>query len=81
MKKTSISKSRGKRSEDMQPEYDFDYRKAKPNRFANRIAKDRLVVVLDPEVSKVFTDSESVNAALRALITGLPKESKPEAHK
>jgi hypothetical protein len=67
--------------EDMQPEYDFDYTKAKPNRFAGRIAKDRLAVLLDPEVSKVFTDSESVNAALRALITALPKSPKREAHK
>ena len=41
MKKTSTSKSREKRSDDMQPEYDFDYTKAKPNRFAGRIAKDR----------------------------------------
>ena len=57
MKKTPTSKSRGKRSEDMLLEYDFDYTKAKPNRFAGRIAKDRLVVLLDPEVSKVFTDS------------------------
>ncbi len=81
MKKTSTSKSRGKRSADMQPEYDFDYTKAKPNRFAGRIAKDRLVVLLDPEVSKVFTDSESVNAVLRALITALPKSPKREAHK
>ena len=81
MKKTSTSRSRGKRSEDIQPEYDFDFTKAKPNRFAGRIAKDRLVVMLDPEVSKVFTDSESVNTALRALITALPKNSKREAHK
>jgi hypothetical protein len=81
MKKTSTSKSRGKQAEDTQPEYDFDYGKAKPNRFAGRIAKDRLVVLLDPEVSKVFTDSESVNAALRALITTSPKSPKREAHK
>src|SRR6267154_5135121 len=81
MKKTSTSKSRAKRSEDMKPEYDFDYTKAKPNRFAGRIAKDRLVVLLDPEVSKVFTDSESVNAVLRALITALPKSPKREARK
>ena len=38
----------------MMPEYDFDHRKAKPNRFAGRISKERVVVVLDPEVSKVF---------------------------
>ena len=81
MKKTSTSKSREKRSDDMQPEYDFDYTKAKPNRFAGRIAKDRLVVLLDPEVSKVFADSESVNAALRQLITTLPKNTKREVRK
>ena len=81
MKKTSTSKSRQKRSDDLQPEYDFDYRKAKPNRFAGRIAKDRLVVLLDPEVSKVFADSESVNAALRQLMTTLPKNTKREARK
>lgn len=67
--------------EDMQPEYDFDYTKAKPNRFAGRIAKDRMVGLLDSEVSKVFTDAESVNAALRQLITTLPKNTKREARK
>jgi hypothetical protein len=66
--------------EDMQPEYDFDYTKSKPNRFAGRI-KDRVVVLLDPEVSKVFTDSESVNEALRRLITTSPKSSRREARK
>ena len=67
--------------EDMQSQYDFDYTKAKPNRFAGRIAKDRVVVLLDPEVSKVFTDSESVNEALRGLITTSPKSYKREARK
>src|SRR5258707_4440202 len=81
MKKTSTSKSREKHSDDLQPEYDFDYAQARPNRFAGRIAKDRLGVVQDPEVSKVFTDSESVNAVLQALITALPNSAKREAHK
>ncbi len=65
----------------MEPGYVFDYTKAKPNRFAGRIAKEHLVVRLDPEVSKVFTDSESVNTALRALITALPKRAKRVARK
>jgi hypothetical protein len=80
MRKT-LNKVRGKRTEEMQREYDFDYSKSKPNRFAGRIATDRTVVLLDPEVSKVFTDSESVNAALRALITALPKNVKRDARK
>lgn len=79
MKKTA--KSRPKQAQEMQPEYEFDYRKAKPNRFAGRIARDRVVVLLDPEVSKVFTDSESVNGALRALIAAVPKAPKRTARK
>ena len=51
--------------EDMQPEYDFDYTKAKPNRFAGRIAKDRMVVLLDPEVSR-FLPTPSLSMRLFA---------------
>jgi hypothetical protein len=76
-----MAQRRSTKSQDMLSEYDLDYTKAKPNRFAGCIAKDRLVVLLDPEVSKVFADSESVNAALRQLITTLPKNTKREARK
>ncbi len=76
MKKTSVSKSSKIESQDMLPEYDFDYSKARPNRFAGKINEDRLVVVLDPEVSKVFTTAESVNAVLRALVAALPNTAK-----
>jgi hypothetical protein len=61
-----------KTSDDLRPEYDLDYGKARPNRFSDRIDRDRLVVVLDSDVSKVFTTPESVNAALRALIEVVP---------
>ncbi len=54
------------------PEYRFDYGKAKPNRFAMGDAR-RTVVVLDEDVSRVFTTPEAVNKALRAL-TGIIKD-------
>jgi hypothetical protein len=63
----------------MRPEYDFDYRKARPNRFAERVRKDPRVVILDPDISKVFPTSESVNTVLRALITTMPKPGKAKA--
>jgi hypothetical protein len=44
-------------------EYELDYAKAKPNRFANS-ADGLKVVVLDEDVAKVFTTPESVNKAL-----------------
>jgi len=79
MKKTSVSKSRNVESEDMLPEYNFDYSKARPNRFAGRISEKRLVVLIDPEVSQVFTTPEAVNAVLRALVAALPKSTKRKA--
>ena len=76
MKRPSTVKPRSDKSEDMLPEYEFDYKKAKPNRFAGRISKERVIVLLDPEVSEVFTTPESVNNVLRALITAMPEGSK-----
>ena len=57
---------------DMSPEYDFDYSKAKPNRFAE--SKSGITVVLDSDVAAVFTNSEAVNKALRAILSALPKQ-------
>ncbi len=69
MKKTSSNNSQKDRSDDMKPEYCFDYSHARPNRFAKRIDDKRVVVVLDPDVSEVFTTPESVNEALRDIIS------------
>ena len=79
MKKTHFAKSHTTESDDLLPEYNFDYRKARPNRFAERIYKDRRVVLLDPDISKVFTTAESVNTVLRALISTMPKTAKAKA--
>ena len=56
---------------DLLSEYEFDYAKAKPNRFAD--SKPVMTVVLDPDVAAVFKSSESVNNALRAIISAIPK--------
>ncbi len=60
--------------EDMLPEYDFDYRKARPNRFAESFGASRISVMLDPDVAEVFTTSEAVNRALRTLLEAIPKD-------
>lgn len=64
-------------SSEMKTHYDFDYHKAKPNRFAARLAQERLMVVLDPDIAAIFPTSEAVNEALRVLATAarnLPNE-------
>ena len=71
MKKTPANKPR--KVAEMSAEYKFDYKKAKPNRFARRMEDSPLVVVLDPDVAKVFTSTEAVNKALRAIISAIPE--------
>jgi hypothetical protein len=52
-------------ADDILPEYDF--RDARPNPYAARFRADTVVVVLAPDVARVFPDAQSVNDALRAL--------------
>ena len=51
--------------------YEFDYSKAKPNRFAARLTQDSLMVVLDPDAAAIFPTSEAVNDSLRVLAAAL----------
>ena len=76
MKKMPISKARRRTTDKMRDEYRFDYRIARPNRFAGLSQGERLVVVLDPDIAQVFTTPESVNTVLRALITTMPTATK-----
>jgi len=55
-----------KRAPDMLPEYDFS--RGVRGRYAKRYAEGTNVVLLAPDVAEFFPDSQSVNAALRALV-------------
>jgi hypothetical protein len=66
-------------SDELLPEYRFDYSKARPNRFAPRAAFPQTTVALDPDVAAVFTTQEAVNAVLRALIQTMPQTVHSEA--
>lgn len=52
-------------SDEMRDHYDF--RGGVRGKYAARYAKGTNVVVLDPDVAKMFPDGESVNEALRAV--------------
>ena len=57
----------------MLPEYRFDYGEAQPNRFARDIVEGSLVVVLEPELARVFKTSEQVKAILWAIADTMPQ--------
>ncbi len=78
MKKSSNGKKRGNQHDTMRKEYRFDYRRAKPNRFAAEISKGTVAVVLEPDVAAVFRSSDAVNTLLRSVIAAMP-ESKRQA--
>jgi len=62
MKKTK------KLADDLRPEYkrsDFD--KLVRGKYVDRVRESSNVIVLDPEVARVFPNGASVNDALRAL--------------
>lgn len=65
--KKQADDAKGEQNE-LREHYDFDYGKAKPNRFAERLSEETTLVVLDPDVATVFRTSEAVNEALRVLI-------------
>ena len=53
-----IRKDRGK--DDVRPEYDFS--RARPNKYAARYSKGSIVITLDPDVAAVFPGAREVNA-------------------
>lgn len=78
MKRTHTGDS-SKEVNDLQPEYRFDYRKARPNRFAAEIAEGSMLVVLEPEIARVFQTEDAVKAILRAIAEAMPRVHEQEA--
>ncbi|GAN32313.1 MAG: hypothetical protein DYG83_10675 [Candidatus Brocadia sp. AMX2] len=56
-------------SNELRPEYNFDYSKAVRGKYYKRILDEGAnVVMLEPDVAKAFVDSAAVNDALRSLL-------------
>ena len=72
MKNQKVTPESSLSSDELRPEYSFDPAKGRPNKYAGRISRDRIVVLLDVDVSKVFTTPESVNSFLRVMISAMP---------
>ena len=58
-----------KTSDELRPEYNFDYSKAVRGKYYKRILEEGAnVVMLEPDVAMAFVDSAAVNDALRSLL-------------
>jgi hypothetical protein len=70
--KSPVVRRRKAATDEMRSHYNFDYSKARPNRFADRFSAGSVAVVLDPDVASVFQSTEAVNAFLRSAIAAMP---------
>ena len=75
MKNIQASNTNQNLEDDLLPEYNFDYRKARPNRFVTEERETQITVTLDPDVAEVFKTSEAVNNALRAILSAIPSQT------
>ena len=64
-----MKRKRRSNSDELRPEYNFDYSKAVRGKYYRRLLKEGAnVVVLEPDVAKAFRDSAAVNDTLRSLL-------------
>ncbi len=65
---------RMQKNPNMLEEYDFS--KGVRGKYANKYAEGTNVVVIEPDVAKVFPDHDSVNQALRSLVEIIRRQKK-----
>ena len=66
-------------ADDMRPEYDFSG--GVRGKFYKEYMKGTNVVLLDPDVAKVFPDSRAVNEALRVLAQVAKRQARSKPKK
>ncbi len=75
-----MRKAKSKDTDELRPEYErSDFGPMVRGKYADRIAAATNVVVLEPEVAKVFSNDKAVNEALRELIKIAKATARPVA--
>ena len=53
---------------------EYELTNLRPNPYAKKYAEGANLVVIEPDLFEIFPDSESVNSALRAVLSALPQD-------
>ena len=72
--RSKVHETAASQGDEILPEYDFS--KARRNKYASRYVAGSMVVVLEPDVAAVFPSSGEANDALRAL-AGIIQKHRP----
>jgi hypothetical protein len=65
---------RMQKDQDMLEEYDFS--KGVRGKYTKRYTEGTNVVVIEPDIAKIFPDHDSVNQALRSLVEIIRRQKK-----
>lgn len=63
-----------KQNEEIEMLDEYDFTGGVRGKYVERLANRKNIIVLEPDVAEVFTDSESVNQALRGLLPVIQKQ-------
>jgi len=64
----NFMKRKSRRSEERSMKSNYDFSQAIRGKYARRYAQGANVVILEPDVAKVFPTSKAVNSSLRKII-------------
>ncbi len=59
---------------------EYDFTGGVRGKYVDRVLNRKNVIILEPDVAEVFTDSESVNQALRGLLPIIQKQAEKVPH-
>ena len=75
-----MKKARTNQDDELRPEYKrADFGGLTRGKYAARLSEESNVVILEPEIAKVFPNDEAVNEALRSLIKVAESTARPVA--
>ena len=64
-----------KKNEETEMLNEYDFTGGVRGKYVKRLLNRKNIIVLEPDVAEIFTDSESVNQALRGLLPIIQKQA------
>jgi hypothetical protein len=76
MKDCNMKNSFNEKASDDEMRAEYDFSDSKPNKYAAKLKRQERLVTIEPEVFKIFNNSDKVNNALKSVLAAMPKRSR-----
>jgi len=75
MKESNMKKNNVTKAGEWEIGAEYDFSDSRPNKYARKYAEGTNIVVIEPDLVEFFPNTESVNNALRALVSIFPRSN------